>query len=93
MILEGYIANWKKYPKDEVKVRVARPSVLSPSVELLKDWKDKKINWKEYEKRFRMEMFLKEEAMKKLKLIKYISMKRDVRLICYEKNHHATDLF
>jgi len=34
-IFEGYIANWRNYPKDEVKVRVARPSVLVPSQELL----------------------------------------------------------
>jgi hypothetical protein len=42
MLKEGYIGKWKKYPKDEVKVRVARPSVLAPSKELLKDWKEGK---------------------------------------------------
>lgn len=34
-IFEGYIANWKSYPKDDVKVRVTRPGVLAPSQELL----------------------------------------------------------
>ena len=85
MILEGYIANWKNYPKDEVKVRVARPSVLSPSVELLKDWKDGKITWNQYEKRFRSEICSNEKAMEKLREIKRTSMKNNVRLICYEK--------
>jgi len=32
---EGYIAKWNDYPEDEVKVRVARPSVLAPSKVLL----------------------------------------------------------
>lgn len=41
-IKEGYIANWKKYPKDEIKVRVARPSILGPSKKLFTDF----INWK-----------------------------------------------
>lgn len=34
-IREGYIAKWKTYPTDEVKIRVARPSVLGPSKKLL----------------------------------------------------------
>jgi len=43
MLKEGYIGRWKKYPKNEVKVRVARPSVLAPSKELLKDFKEGKV--------------------------------------------------
>jgi len=39
MLREGYIAKWRKYPKDEVKIRVARPSVLAPSKKLLGDFK------------------------------------------------------
>jgi len=49
MLKEGYIAKWKKYPKDEVKIRFARPSVLAPSNELLKDFKEGRI--KEYLRR------------------------------------------
>lgn len=37
-VLEGYIGAWKKYPTDEVKVRVARPSILAPSEDLLREF-------------------------------------------------------
>jgi len=42
---EGYIAKWREYPEDEVKIRVARPSVLAPSKELLKEVMDYKKSW------------------------------------------------
>lgn len=32
---EGYIAKWKTYPQEELRVRVARPSSLAPSKALL----------------------------------------------------------
>lgn len=83
---EGYIAKWKEYPKDEVKIRVARPSVLAPSKELLRDWKEGKIDWGGYEKRFRKEILDNPRAMAKLREIKKLAEERDVRLICYEKN-------
>jgi len=86
MLKEGYIARWKKYPKDEVKVRVARPSVLAPSKELLKDWKEGKIDWDAYERRFRKEILSNPKAVAKLKEIKKLAEEKDVRLICYEKN-------
>jgi len=44
VLKEGYIGNRRKYPKDEVKIRVARPSCLGPSESLLKDWKERKIS-------------------------------------------------
>ena len=34
MIIESYISMWNKIPNDAMKVRVARPSVLSASKEL-----------------------------------------------------------
>lgn len=37
-LLEGYIAAWKKYSTDEVKIRVARPSILAPSKDLLREF-------------------------------------------------------
>lgn len=37
-LLEGYIGVWKKYPTDEVKIRVARPSILAPSKDLLMEF-------------------------------------------------------
>lgn len=44
---EGYIARWNKYPNDEVKIRVARPSVLGPSKELLSELMTTKKRLKE----------------------------------------------
>ncbi len=87
MILEGYIANWKNYPKDEIKIRVAIPSVLSPNKELLKDYKEGKINWKTYEERFKKEIEKNPKAIKKLREIKKLSETKNVRLICYEKHY------
>jgi len=39
MLKESYIANWRKIPKDAIKIRVARPHILSPSEKLLSDYK------------------------------------------------------
>lgn len=88
-MLEGYLAKYKDYPKDEVKVVVTRSSgsILSPSWDLLWNIKDDRITWEEYERRFREEIMNNSEAMKKLKWIKRISKDKDVRLICYEKNY------
>ena len=86
MLKEGYIAKWREYPKDEIKIRVARPSVLAPSKQLLEDWKEGKISWEEYEERFRKEILSNPKALKKLREIKELAKKKDVRLICYEKN-------
>lgn len=82
---EGYIGKWSRYAKDEVKIRVARPSVLAPSERLLKRWKGGKIDWAEYERRFREEI-LSNPAVAKLREIKKLAEEKDVRLICYEKN-------
>ena len=86
MLKEGYIGKWKKYPKDEVKIRVARPSVLGPSLKLLKDQKEGKIDWNEYTRRFRKEILSNPKALAKLKEVKKLAEDKDVRLICYEKN-------
>ena len=45
MIKESYISMWNKLPKDVIKVRVARPSVLSASEGLLHDYKNGRITW------------------------------------------------
>ena len=86
MLKEGYIGKWKDYPNDEVKVRVARPSVLGPSLKLLKDWKEGKIVWEEYTRRFRKEILSNPKAVAKLIEIKKLAKEKDIRLICYEKN-------
>ena len=88
-IKESYIANWKNIPNDGTtyKVRVARPSILSPSKELLEDYKKGLIDWLEYEKRFRKEILNNPKAMNELSILKTISNFKDVYLICYEKEY------
>lgn len=83
---EGYIAKWNNYPESDIKIRVARPSILAPSKELLEDWKEGKITWKEYERRLREEIFSNPKAVDRLKEIKKLVATKDVRLMCYEKN-------
>jgi uncharacterized protein YeaO (DUF488 family) len=85
-LLEGYIAQWKNYPKDEIKVRVARPSMLSPSKDLLKDYKEGLIDWGSYQVRFTKQIRENPMAMIALRHYAVISKTQDIRLICYEKN-------
>jgi len=88
-IKESYIANWKNIPDNGTvyKVRVARPSILSPSKELLDDYKNKRIDWNGYEKRFRKEILSNPKVMNELSILKTISKFKDVYLICYEKKY------
>jgi len=87
MLLEGYLANIKNYPKDEIKICVTRTSgsILAPSRELLNDYKSGKIDWDGYEKRYINEMS-NADTIKELLRIKFLSETTNVRLICYEKN-------
>lgn len=87
MIKESYISRWKALPDDAIKVRVARPSVLSASKELFDDYKDGRINWKEFEERFRKEMLRNPKAVAELKRLRELSKEKDVYLICYEKDY------
>jgi uncharacterized protein YeaO (DUF488 family) len=87
MIKESYISMWKKLPEDTIKVRVARPSVLSASKELLSDYKQGRIAWQEFEGRFRKEIISNPKAVAELKRLKALSQDKDVYLICYEKNY------
>jgi uncharacterized protein YeaO (DUF488 family) len=87
MIKESYISMWNKLPSDAIKVRVARPSVLSPSKELFYDYKEGWINWREFENRFRKEIISSPKAIAELKRLKELSQEKDVYLICYEKNY------
>ena len=86
MLKETYLANLKNVPAGAVMVRVARPAVLSPSKELLEDWKSGKIAWSEYETRYKAEILSSQEAREAIKLIKKLSEYKDVYLYCYEKN-------
>ena len=85
-IIEGYIAQWRNYPDDEVKVRVARPSILGPSKKLLHDYKKNDLSWKEYTTRYIAEIMNSPRALKQLDDIIELSKNNTVRLICYEKN-------
>jgi uncharacterized protein YeaO (DUF488 family) len=87
MIKESYISMWNKLPSDAIKVRVARPSVLSPSKGLLYDYKEGRINWQEFENRFRKEIIHNPKAIAELTRLKELSQEKDVYLICYEKNY------
>jgi len=87
MIKESYISMWNKLSNDAIKVRVARPSVLSASKELLYDYKGGRISWPEFENIFRKEILSNPKALAELKRLKELSKEKDVYLICYEKNY------
>ncbi len=87
MLKESYISQWNKLPKDAVKVRVARPSILSASKELFDEYKKGRINWREFEERFRKEMLSNPKAVAELKRIRDLAKEKDVYLICYEKEY------
>jgi len=87
MIKESYISMWNKLPTDTIKVRVARPSILSASKELLYDYKYGRIKWREFEVRFRKEILNNPKAVAELNRLKELSKEKDVYLMCYEKNY------
>lgn len=86
MLHETYLANLKNIPKNAMRIRVARPSILAPSKKLLDDWKGSKIDWKQYEHRYRLEIASNNEAINMLFMIKGWAELRDVYIYCYEKN-------
>lgn len=90
MLKESYIANMKNLPGDAIIIIVTRTAghVLSPSWELLKDYKHGKINWEGYEARFKQEM-TNENCMDEMRKIKLMSKSKDVFLVCYEKSGHC----
>lgn len=87
MIKESYLANWRNLPEDAIKFAVTRTakSPLSPSWELLKDYKTGKISWERFEVVFRGEILGRPEARALLREIKKLGEERDVYLVCYEK--------
>lgn len=88
MLKETYLANMKKLPRDAIKIVVTRSAghILSPSKKLLRDYKDRSIDWNEYIRRFTLEMDNDacKDAMREIKLI---AENQDVYLICYEKEY------
>jgi len=87
MLKESYISQWKNLPADSIKVRVARPSVLSASKTLFTDYKNGRISWETFEKRFRNEIKNNPQAIAELYRLKTLSQTQDVYLICYEKHY------
>ena len=57
---------------------------LAPSIELLNDWKDKKVSWKEYEERYLEN--IKEKRGVIGKLLNLIKEKKVVTLLCCERD-------
>ena len=57
---------------------------LAPSVELLNDYRKKKIDWSEYERRYLKEMEDKKELIKELK--KRSDKGEVISLLCWEKD-------
>lgn len=86
MLKESYLAVMKNLPKDSVKIVVTRTagSVLSPSRDLLDDYKNGKIDWNGYVERFMQEMN-NDICIATMRKIKWIAKSKDVYLICYEK--------
>jgi uncharacterized protein YeaO (DUF488 family) len=86
MLKETYLGNWRKIPEGVEKIYVTRTakSVLSPSNELLNDYKGKRIDWAQYTERFIEEM-KSEKAINEMRRIKELARTKDVYLICYEK--------
>ena len=85
MLKESYIARWKTLPADAIKIRVARPSILSASKDLLTTYKSGRITWEAFETRFRKEIQSNPKAIAELYRLKDLSKTNDVYLICYEK--------
>ena len=55
---------------------------LAPSKELLQDWKNEKITWQEYEKRYYKEMEIKKQFIQELVNLAETST---ITLLCFEK--------
>jgi uncharacterized protein YeaO (DUF488 family) len=90
MLKETYIAKMKEMAAknpEAVFIVVTRSAghVLSPSWKLLRDYKDGKIDWNRYTLRVRAEM-ADAECREEIKRIWDLSQKKDVFLVCYEKD-------
>jgi len=90
MLKETYIAKMKEMAAknpEAVFIVVTRSAghALSPSWKLLNDYKDGKIDWNRYTLRFRAEMATA-ECREEMKRIWDLSQKKEVFLVCYEKD-------
>jgi len=98
MITEGYFGNLKNYPDTDKLVCVSQKypwfvkkekmehiKNLAPSQPLLDDWKNKRITWEEYERRFRDEVLMHTHPIGELQYLEIIGKEQVVRLMCWEK--------
>lgn len=90
MLKETYIAKMKEMAAknpEAVFIVVTRSAghVLSPSWKLLNDYKNKKIDWNGYTLRFKAEIATV-ECREEFKRIWDLAQKKDVFLVCYEKD-------
>ncbi len=88
MLKETYISNIKNLPKGALIMKVTRTEghPLSPSWDLLNDYKSNKITWDEFTIRFKREMNVCSFCQTMMKNIKELAKTKDVYLCCYEKN-------
>jgi hypothetical protein len=90
MLKETYLAKMKQIAKenpDAVFIIVTRRTghLLSPSWNLLNDYKDGRIDWAQYTERFRREMDF-DLCREEMKRIWDLSHTKDVYLVCFEKD-------
>jgi uncharacterized protein YeaO (DUF488 family) len=87
-----FIAVSRTVPKGRIDInRTVPPYILSPSTQLLNDYKNNMISWEEYERKFRVQMNLSSDAQRKMRIVKKLSAEQDVFLVCWEgpgKNCH-----
>ncbi len=96
MLKETFYNRYKgwgiKPPADAIIIHVTRSAghILSPSIELLMSYKEKRINWDQYVVRYKKEMN-NEACRNEIKKIKEASKVSDVYLVCFcfNKEHHC----
>ena len=73
----------EKPPSNAMTINVTRSAgyLLSPSYELLMDYKNKRINWDQYVVRFKKEMY-NDACRTEMMRIKDLSKVQDVYLVC-----------
>jgi len=89
MLKETYLARMKQIAKENpdaafIVVTRSAKHLLSPSWNLLYDYKDGRIDWTKYIERFRREMDC-DSCIAEMKKIWDLSQTKDVYLVCFEK--------
>ena len=95
MIKETYLAVRKKtVPPADVVLDISRfrkkegeISPLAPSRELLNDWNQDRLTWKDYVERYYQELKEKKEASSAIQQIAHLAAQQDVWLVCMEREY------